>query len=61
VRGLVDTHALIWFLNDDGRLGRAARAFMRSGENELLMGLGSCWELAIKCSIGKITLSKPFD
>ncbi len=61
MRALVDTHALLWFLDNDARLGGASRAFMKSGENELLVGVGCCWELAIKCGIGKITLDKPFE
>jgi PIN domain nuclease of toxin-antitoxin system len=61
VKALVDTHALLWFVIDDPRLGGGARELMRSGENELLFSLGSCWELAIKCTLGKISLGKPFD
>jgi PIN domain nuclease of toxin-antitoxin system len=61
LRALVDTHALLWFLDDDKRLGQNARTMMRSGRNELLFSAGCCWELAIKHAIGKITLRKPFD
>ena len=61
MRALVDTHTLLWFLNDDTRLSEISRAFMKSGQNDLLVGVGCCWELAIKCGIGKITLDKPFE
>ena len=58
---LVDTHALLWFVLDDPRLGRKADALMRSGSTDLLLSVASCWELAIKHALGKINLGKPFD
>ncbi|MDX2198111.1 MAG: type II toxin-antitoxin system VapC family toxin [Phycisphaerae bacterium] len=57
---LIDTHALLWFVMDDPRLGAEARRCMRSGDNELLLSIGSCWELAVKCALGKISIEKPF-
>jgi len=61
VRALVDTHALLWFVLDDERLGPEARRTMRAGANDLLFSIGSCWEFAVKCGLGKISLGKPFD
>ncbi len=61
MKALLDTHALIWYLLDDARLGKVPLTFIKSGENELLVSVASCWELAIKCSLGKITLGQPFE
>jgi PIN domain nuclease of toxin-antitoxin system len=61
LRALVDSHALLWFLNGDVPLGPAAGAFMRSKTNQPSVSIGSCWELAIKVSIGKLRFPAPFD
>lgn len=61
MRALIDTHALLWFLADDPRLGPAARALMTAGGNDLLFSIAGCWELAIKCSLGKVRLAEPFE
>ncbi len=34
---------------------------MRSGQNDLLVSAGSCWEIAIKCGLGKLSLGSPFE
>jgi PIN domain nuclease of toxin-antitoxin system len=59
VRFLVDTHAILWWLRDDPRLSRAARAIVGDGGNELLWSLASSWEIAVKLSIGKLALDRP--
>lgn len=41
------------------RLGPAAREICVDTNNRLLLSLVSAWEMAIKLSIGKLTLPKP--
>ncbi len=54
---LLDTHAFLWWVTDDGRLSkRASRAIAGS---ECLLSVASCWEMAIKASLGKLTLPGP--
>ena len=53
---LVDTHALLWFLTDDEQLSERARTTMESGENVLLASSACVWEMAIKASLGKLTV-----
>ncbi len=55
---LVDTHALLWFLGDDEQLSGAARETMESGESVLLASVACFWEMAIKASLGKLTVPK---
>src|SRR5437867_3107771 len=56
---LLDTHTILWFLWDDPRLSAAAKAAITEPSNRKLVSLGSCWEIAIKASIGKLQLGEP--
>ena len=58
---LLDTHAFLWFALDDRRLSTAAAALMRESSNELLLSVASCWEIAIKASIGKYEIPDNFE
>ncbi|HEU4974874.1 MAG TPA: type II toxin-antitoxin system VapC family toxin [Baekduia sp.] len=55
-RLLVDTHALLWWLNDDPALSPAAREALADAANEPLVSTASLWEIAIKRSLGKLTV-----
>jgi PIN domain nuclease of toxin-antitoxin system len=56
---LLDTQAFLWWVADDSRLSkRAARAIAAS---ECLLSVASCWEMAIKASLGKLTLPGPVE
>jgi PIN domain nuclease of toxin-antitoxin system len=57
---LLDTHAFLWFVNDDPQLSLAAKTLMES-EVDLLLSVASLWEISIKVGIGKLDLPKPFD
>lgn len=61
MRVLLDTHALLWFLTDDPRLSRHAHALITDPANEVLVSVGSLWEIAIKASLGKLPLAAPFE
>jgi PIN domain nuclease of toxin-antitoxin system len=50
---------LIWALEDSPRLGASARDFLQDAENEHWVSAASVWEIAIKASIRKLTLSRP--
>ena len=53
---LVDTHAFLWFVVGDKRLGRQARRQMEAKGAELFLSAASVWEMAIKASLGRLTL-----
>ena len=57
---LLDTHAFIWFLSGDSELSKQARMFIESPEHEKYISIASFWEIAIKNSLGKLTLDVPF-
>src|SRR5438132_5840761 len=60
MRLLLDTHTFLWFVEDSPRLSTNARRLLES-EVDLLISLGSLWEMAIKVSIGKLTLTQSFE
>ena len=60
MKAIIDTHALIWAVDDPERLGSEALATIDDSRNEILFSSGSIWELAIKIGLGKLTLSLPF-
>jgi PIN domain nuclease of toxin-antitoxin system len=61
VRLLLDTHAFLWWVEDDKRLSRRARKAVALAENECLLSLASVWEMAIKVSLGKLRLAAPLE
>ena len=61
MRAIVDTHALRWFLEGDSRLPDRARGLIEDGDNEMLVSIASLWEIAVKHSLGKLDLARPFD
>jgi len=60
VRLILDTHALVWAVDDPSKLGPDAAKSIDDPANELLLSAASIWELAIKIRLGKLTLSLPF-
>jgi PIN domain nuclease of toxin-antitoxin system len=54
MRALLDTHALLWWLDGDERLSLPARAFLADAGNEVLVSAASAWEIATKARIGKL-------
>ena len=57
----LDTHAFLWFFIGNPSLSANARASIEDESNEKFFSIASLWEIAIKASIGKLILSKPFD
>lgn len=59
MRLLLDTSTLLWWLDDDRKLGPAARAAIASPDNEVYVSAASAWEISVKRASGK--LDAPFD
>jgi PIN domain nuclease of toxin-antitoxin system len=53
-RLLVDTHALLWWLADDGGLSSAAREALADPASEALVSAATIWEIAIKNALGRL-------
>ncbi len=58
---LLDTHAWLWWVQDPDRIPALALRMISEEEEAggILVSSVSCWEIALKCSIGKLTL--PMD
>jgi len=50
---LLDTHALVWWLEAKENLSRTAREAIEKSETTVFVSAASGWELAIKTQIGK--------
>jgi len=51
---LLDTHAFLWWLADDQKLGARARAAIADGANAVFVSAASAWEIAVKRANGKL-------
>lgn len=58
---LLDTHAFLWFCQDDPSLSAAAKSLIEDPENQKLVSIASCWEIAIKAGLGKLNLGEPAE
>lgn len=54
---LLDTHALLWWLEDDRKLGRRARRRLTDPRAVVLATVVSIWELSLKHRAGKFNRS----
>ena len=61
MKALLDTHAFLWFVLDDPKLGAAARQVIEDGTNQICISPGSMWEIAIKISLGRYRLNNTFE
>ena len=53
---LVDTHTLLWVLQEPDKLSRVAKRGLTDVENNIFVSPISFWEVALKYSKGKIDL-----
>lgn len=56
---LLDTQAMLWFLWDDPRLSRVAKALIEDAAHRKLVSIATCWEVAVKVGLGKLDLGEP--
>lgn len=51
---LIDTHVLLWWLFNDGRLSYKAREIIKSRDNTIYLSTASAWEISTKHRLGKL-------
>ena len=56
---LLDTHTLLWFVEDAAALSDRARAAIEDLDNTPAYSIASVWEMAIKVGLGKLAMSRP--
>jgi PIN domain nuclease of toxin-antitoxin system len=54
VRLLLDTHAILWWVTDDPRLSRIAKAAISEPENELFASAAAAYEIVYKQGLGRL-------
>ena len=57
MRGLIDTHVLLFTLASSKKLSVAATNFLRDRQNEAFVSVVSFWEISLKVSLGKLGLT----
>lgn len=57
---LLDTHSFLWFIMGSSRLSGSARALIEDDAHDKRLSTASLWEMAIKLSLGRLTLAEPF-
>ena len=60
MRLLLDTHAIIWYVDQDQLLSSSAHSAIDDPGNDILVSAASIWEIAIKVGLGKLTLSNAY-
>lgn len=58
---LLDTHTLLWWLEDSPLLNQKARAEIQNGRNLVYVSAATTWEASIKKALGKLTAPKDLD
>ena len=56
MRYLLDTHILLWFFENPGKLTEQDRNIILEPESEIYVSIASAWEVAIKISLGKLSV-----
>lgn len=54
MRLILDTHALLWWLDGDRRLPSRLRTVIGDSANEILVSAASVWEITTKARLGKL-------
>ena len=60
-RFLLDTHTLLWWLNDSPQLGPRCRQMIRNDRNQVFVSAATTWEISIKMAIGKLRAPEDMD
>jgi PIN domain nuclease of toxin-antitoxin system len=57
---LLDTHAFIWYSEDDSKLPASIKIEIETADR-VCISIASLWEIAIKLSIGKLSLRSNYE
>lgn len=53
---LLDTHILLWWLEDEPRLSASVSSAIRNPNNFIFVSAATVWEMSIKQSLGKLEM-----
>jgi len=60
-RFLLDTHVLLWWLNDSQELGPRCRDILSDCRNQVFVSAATTWEISIKMALGKLKAPEDMD
>lgn len=52
---LLDTHILLWWLDENSNLSTQVKTIISGSENIIFVSAASAWEISIKKAIGKLS------
>ncbi|MCL1820535.1 MAG: type II toxin-antitoxin system VapC family toxin [Oscillospiraceae bacterium] len=58
---LLDTHAIIWHIEDSSKITKKAKEIIDNNKNKIFISSVSLWEIAIKLNLGKLTVNFTFN
>lgn len=61
MRYLLDTHSFLWFITGDSSLSQTAQALIENRTHSVFVSVACLWEIAIKSSLGKLALLRPYE
>ncbi len=59
MRFIIDTHCWLWWYSSPEKLGAQAYDLIADIGNEVTLSVASAWEIALKHSLGKLSLPEP--
>lgn len=60
-RFLLDTHALLWWLMNEPKLGTQCKELIGDGRNQIFVSAATTWEISIKTALGKLAAPEDMD
>ena len=61
MRYLLDTHAIIWLIEDSPKMRLEMKEIVKHIQNDIYISSVSLWEIAIKINLNKLDLGLSFD
>ena len=61
MRYLIDTHTFLWFNEGSADLSPTAKLLILDKTNEIFISIASLWEISIKTSLNKLTITGSYD
>jgi len=61
MRLLIDTHLILWWINDDPSLSQSAHNLIADPSNTVFISPVSMWEIWLKKSLGKLQIPPEFE